>query len=400
LRPADGLAARVACPPYDVVDRDEARRRVSGNPMCFLRISRPDIEDTEAAAGSPESYARARRTFEDFIARGWLVRETRPAIYLYRQIQGLHVQTGVVALSSIQEYEDGRIRRHEHTRAAPEADRTRHLEALGAQPGPVFLAFRDDPQIAGVLAAVIAEAPPFMDFSAPDGVRHSVWKVPEASPLRDLFRGVAATYIADGHHRAAAAACVARKRAAPGDGPASAGFLSVLFPASELQICPYHRCVSDLNGQSPEIFLRSVAERFEVAEAKSPAGPSPGEILMWLGATPYRLRGPALSREDPVAALDVSLLQDRLLAPVLGIQDPRSDERLSFVGGLNGADAVRRRVEAGQAALGFVLAPVGIEDLMAIADRSLVMPPKSTWFEPKLLTGLLIHVLNGPDGNH
>jgi uncharacterized protein (DUF1015 family) len=396
LHPVPELAARVACPPYDVLDRDEARRLASGNPMCFLRVSRPDIEEEAAAhAGTPESYARARRVFDAFQSEGWLVRDERPAFYVLRQVQGRHTQTGIAALCSVREYDEGRIRRHEHTRAVPEEDRTRHLRAIEAQPGPVFLAFRDDPAIAEALSAVTSSAPPFLDFTAPDGVRHSVWRAPETERFRDLFRRVEAAYIADGHHRAAAAARVARERAAAGD-PGADGFLAVLFPADSLRICPYHRCVSDLGGLSPESFLGEVAKRMEVMESADPVEPAPGEIRLWMKSRSVLLRWPPPSRDDPVAALDVSVLHDRLLAPILGIRDPRNDERLSFVGGLAGAGEVRRRVESGRAALGFVLAPVVLADLMAIADRSLVMPPKSTWFEPKLLTGLLIHVLNGP----
>lgn len=396
LHPAEGLASRVACPPYDVLDTEEARRLALGNPMCFLRISRPEIQGPASwAADGPERYEQARTTFKEFLSRGWLVRDPAPSLYLYRQVQGQHMQTGIVALCSVKEYDAGVIRKHEHTRTAPETDRTRHMEAIGAQPGPVFLAFRDDPKIAAALASIPSQSAPFIDYSDPDGVRHRVWRVPESSPIPELFRGVDAAYIADGHHRAAAASRVSRKRRTEGAVEPFDGFLCVLFPASELHICPYHRCVSDLNGRTPEAFLQEVANNFEVTEEKEPDPPAPGEMVLWLGRKSYRLRWPTLSRKDLTAALDVSVLQDRLLAPILGIQDPRSDVRISFVGGLNGAAEVRRRVETGRAVIGFVLAPVGIGDLMAIADLAHVMPPKSTWFEPKLRSGLLIHVLDG-----
>lgn len=398
LHPLPESAVRVACPPYDVLDRDEARRLAAGNPMCFLRVSRPDIEaEDSASAGAAESYARARRVFGEFRSAGWLVRDERPAFYVLRQVQGSHTQTGLAALCSAREYDEGRIRRHEHTRAAPEEDRTRHLRAIEAQPGPVFLAFRDDPAIAAALSAVTSSAPPFLDFTAPDGVRHSVWRAPDAQAFGDLFRRVDAAYIADGHHRAAAAARVARERAAAGE-PGADGFLAVLFPAGSLRVCPYHRCVSDLGGLSPEAFLREVAQRMQVVESEEPAEPAPGAIRLRMKSRSVLLRWPPPPRDDPVAALDVSVLHNRLLAPILGIRDPRSDERLTFVGGLAGAAEVRRRVESGRAALGFVLAPLALDELMAVADRGLVLPPKSTWFEPKLLTGLLIHVLGGPEG--
>lgn len=256
----------------------------------------------------------------------------------------------------------------------------------------MFLAFRDDPAIAALMTEAATGAPLF-DVTAPDGVRHTVWRTPDPTAVEKAFQNVDAAYIADGHHRAAAAARVARERRTRG--PATDGFLATLFPASSLRICGYHRCVADLNGLGEAEFLKAVDERFDRIPVSDPGPPVSGSVVMWLGRQAHRLRWKRLPVEDPAAALDAGVLQHRLLEPILGIQDPRKDKRISFVGGLDGADKVRRRILDGHAGVGFVLAPVSMADIMRVSDAGRVMPPKSTWFEPKLRSGLLIHALDG-----
>ncbi len=397
LRPRPDLAARIASPPYDVLDEGEARRMAQGRPCSFLHVNRPEIdlpEGTDAHDG--RVYERAAANLRRFREEGWLVREAEPSLYVYRQQAGGHAQRGLVGPCSVADYERGVVRRHEHTRPAPEADRARHIDAVNAQVGPVLAAFRDRADVAALLDADAA-GEPLYDFTADDGVRHTVWTAADPGAYAAAFASVPAAYIADGHHRAAGARRVAlQRRDRPGGAGAAEGFLAVLFPAGDLRILAYNRCVRDLAGLTPEAFLaRLRGQGFEV-EPGAPERPGgPGRAAFRLAGRWFGLRWTVPPGSDPVDALDVSVLQDRLLGPVLGIGDPRKDERLSFVGGIRGTQELARRVDGGRDAVAFSLHPTSLDQLMAVADAGRTMPPKSTWFEPKLRSGLLVHALDG-----
>lgn len=402
LRPPVERAAAVAAVPYDVVDTAEAAALAEGNPLSFLHVSRPEI-DLPAGTDlySDEVYEKARENFDALVERVPLFTEETPSLYLYRQRMGEHEQTGLVACCSVDEYDDDRIKKHERTRRDKEDDRTRHLLTLEAQTGLVFLTYRGRREIDDLVAEIRPDEPLY-DFVAPDGIGHTVWRVPNPQRFVSLFENVSALYVADGHHRSASAS---RARAAMRDeNPAHTGeeaynfVLAVLFPAEELRILPYNRVVKDLNGATPEAFLAAVGERFEVTEGASPT-PARGEFSMYLGGRWYGLVPPAgsVDADDPIASLDVSVLQDRLLAPVLGVEDPRTDKRIGFVGGIRGTAELERLVDSGREAVGFSLHPTTLDDLMRIADAGEIMPPKSTWFEPKLRDGLLIHKIGRND---
>jgi uncharacterized protein (DUF1015 family) len=392
------VAARIAAVPYDVVNRDEAAALAAGNPLSFLHVSRAEIDlppDTNPYADTV--YARAAENFAAL--RGSMVEETTPSVYFYRLRMGAHAQTGLAACYSVDEYNRDVIKKHEKTRKEKEDDRTRHIIDLRAQTGPVFLTYRHNARVDAIAARVCAGAPLY-DVTAPDDVTHTVWRADEAA-TRDLveaFAALPALYIADGHHRAASAA---RAHDRFGGAPGSAAdaehawFLAVAFPDNQTQILPYNRVVKDLAGRAPEAFLAAVRERFTV----EPGGPAParkGVCQLYLGRRWYTvtlLPPSAPASADPIASLDVSLLQDGLLAPVLGILDPRTDKRIDFVGGIRGTGELERLVDGGAAAVAFSMFPVTVGELMAIADAGAIMPPKSTWFEPKLRDGLLNHVI-------
>lgn len=404
LRAAPEFAGAIAAPPYDVVDRAEARQWAEGNPRCFLRVSRPDLEFPDATPpDDPAVYRRAAERFAQFRAEGWLIRDTGPAFYLYRIADAAWEQRGVVGVCDVSDYESGAIRRHEKTRAAPEADRIRHTEAINANAGPVLLAWPGDPRFAA-LCAEAERGEPLYDIRRPDGVRHTIWHFSRSEPLAELFGRASAFYIADGHHRAASAAAVARRRRAVH--PAHTGaeeynrFLAVVFPADQLRIGPYNRKVRDLNGWSPHAFLAAVRSQFDVHPARGPVPSGPGRIALWVEGIWWELSWTLTDAErgDPVSALDVSVLQNRLLSPVLGVRDPRTDPRLVFRGGAGSAEALAADAARGEGAAVFSLFPVNIAELMAVADAGLTMPPKSTWFEPKLLSGLLTHTLDDASG--
>lgn len=395
LRPPPSLAEKVSSPPYDVVDTAEARRQAEGNPDCFFHVSRAEIDLPDGTNLYDDVvYRTAAANFAAFRDRGTLAPDAEPGLYLYRLAWGAHVQTGVVAVCHADDYQHNVIRKHEKTRQAPEDDRTRHLVALGAHTGPVLLAYRDQAAVDRLVDEETRSAPLY-DFTAPDGIRHTFWKALQSGLLEKLFAAVPAAYIADGHHRAAAAARVARERRAAGASTEEEcnWFLAVLFPASRLKILPYNRCVRDLNGLAPDAFLRKVEEQFEVTPAAHAVPEHPGRVHLFLDNRWLRLSWPSAAMEDPVASLDVSVLQDRLLGPVLGIDDPRKNPRIEFVGGIHGTKELEARVRGGRAAAAFSLYPTTVDQLMAVADRGLTMPPKSTWFEPKLRDGLLIHPL-------
>ncbi len=395
LSPKPELAAQVACVPYDVVNREEAAALAAGNPVSLMHVDRAEIGlPTETDPYSEIVYATAKKNLDGLVSSGALVREPGPTIYLYRQQMGDHVQTGMAAVCHIDDYENDIIRKHEKTRKDKEDDRTRLIGTLGADTGPVFLTYRGRPEIDALVAAQTS-LPPDVDFVAPDGIRHTLWKMRETSPLAEAFAKVPLAYVADGHHRSASAARVGRERRAAN--PNHTGdeeynwFLCVLFPADQLRILPYNRVVNDLNGHTPEEFLAKASKIFEITVG-APASPSaPGHVSMFFGGQWIGLSWKADPSADPVARLDVSVLQDRLLAPVLGIDDPRTSKRVDFVGGIRGTQELEDRVKTGQAAVAFSMFPVTVDQLMDIADAGQIMPPKSTWFEPKLRSGLFIH---------
>jgi len=399
LRPRSADAAKIAAVPYDVVSTDEARALANGNPLSFLRVSRaelelPDGSDPYAAA----VYERAAKNFE-LLRRSALVIEDEASVYFYRLTMGGHVQTGLAACFSLDEYDRDVIKKHERTRRDKEDDRTRHMLALGAQTGPVFLTYR---AVGGVdrIASRATAAQPIIDFDAPDGVHHTIWRVGGADRdgLVAAFADIPALYIADGHHRAASAARARTEirekhlqGTSLGDGADASTMLAVAFPHDQVQILSYNRIVKDLGGLSADDFMKAVRERFDVAPG--PATPAKrGDIAMYFNGEWQTLRA-RMRASDPIGSLDVSVLQEGLLAPVLKIADVRTDKRIDFVGGARGTKALEQLVQSGKAAVAFSLYPVSVADLMAVSDAGAIMPPKSTWFEPKLRDGLLSHLI-------
>lgn len=401
LRPGASTASQVIAPPYDVVDTDEARTLAAGRPESFLHISRPEIDlppgtDPHSAA----VYAMGAQNLERLIASRVLERESGPCFYVYRMSMGGHTQTGVAAAASIRAYEEGRIHRHELTRPDKEDDRVRNIEALGAQTGPVLLAYKASSSVDDQLARHAAAAPLFEARGQHD-VLHSVWRIAgpdDIARLQKALDTLGDLYIADGHHRSAAAARVAAAHRAR-DSRRDASheyFLSVAFPDDQMKIFDYNRVITDLNGMNAADFLAAVGRIFRCTPAARGDKPAaPRQFGMYLDGRWYRLEAPAAApNASPVARLDVSRLQDAIIAPLLGIRDPRTDSRIGFVGGVRGLTELERRVDSGRAAVAFALHPTGMRELMAVADAGLLMPPKSTWFEPKLADGLLSHVLD------
>jgi uncharacterized protein (DUF1015 family) len=408
LRPPAPLVHEVDAPPWDTVDTTEAKAMVEDRPLSFLHIDRPEVDLRAGSDSQHARWAKARDNLRNFIERGALVHDPVPGFYVYQLTRptehGPHSQLGVVACVAVDDYESGKVKRHEHTLVHKETDRLNHMDALSCQASPVFLAYRDDAGVDAILASV-AERIPLFDFAAnEDSVRHIVWHVGDQAEVKALQAALTrldALYIADGHHRTASAARVRGLRAARN--PAHTGdesynyFMAGLFPASQLRILEYNRVVRDLNGLSPEAFVARVAERFDVQPggASLPAGPA--TFSMKLGAQWYTLAAKAGSypAQDPIRSLDVSILQDNLLAPILGIGDPRTNPRITFVGGVRGIAELSRLVDDSSHAVAFALYPPPMSALMAVADQGDVMPPKSTWFEPKLRSGLVLHLLDG-----
>ena len=399
LRPPAERAQAVASVPYDVVNTEEARALAAGNPLSFLHVSRPEIDLPEGTdLYSDAVYRKAVDNFEQLTATCPLEQEAEPSLYLYRLIMGQHEQIGVVAVCSIDEYDNDIIRKHERTRRDKEDDRTRHMIMLRAQTGPVFLTYRTRPEIDAQVAAAIS-AEPLFDLTADDGVRHTIWRLTDTDALVNAFASVPLLYIADGHHRAASAS---RARTELRDGSFTHTgnedynyFLTVIFPDSQVQILAYNRVVRDLNGLSKEQFLETVKQQFTITENASPEPSQRGHWSMYLDGHWYGLAlSPAATLPaGTVAMLDVSVLQDRLLDPVLGIKDVRTDKRIDFVGGLRGTKELERLVDQGKAAVAFSLYPTTVAELLMVSDANEIMPPKSTWFEPKLRDGLLIHTI-------
>jgi uncharacterized protein (DUF1015 family) len=408
LRPAPGRAAEVAAPPYDVLSADEARLIVhggaAGKPWSFLHISKAEIDlPSEIDHYSPPVYAKSRENFDRMIREAVLRQDDAPCYYAYRLTMGEHVQTGLVAAASVADYDSNRIRKHEFTRPDKEDDRVRQIEALNAQTGPVLLAHPDAPDVDAILAQA-AGGTPDADVTADDGIRHTIWAIRDAAVLQRLtfaFDAMPALYIADGHHRSAAASRVAAARHAKNAHHTGEEdynyFLAVIFPHHQMRIMDYNRVVKDLNGLSRDGFLARLTERFVVSMCAPRTRPMQrGEFSLYLPGQWYRLtiNPHHIPHDDPVARLDVSLLSDNLLGPVLGIKDLRRDKRIDFVGGIRGLEELERRVDSGEMAAAFALHATDMEDLMSVADAGEVMPPKSTWFEPKLADGLVSHVLD------
>jgi uncharacterized protein (DUF1015 family) len=398
LRPTAQHAADVAAPPYDVLSTEEARQRAHSRPWSFLHISKPEI-DLEPGTDpySPQVYAKAVENLHRMQAAGILHRDARDCYYAYQLQMGDHVQTGFVAAASVAAYDAGRIKKHEFTRPDKEDDRVRQIKALNAQTGPVLLAYPAAADADGLLAQASAGAP-IAEVIADDGIRHSIWQVEDQTLIADItaaFERMHALYIADGHHRSAAASRVAAARRGD-DEQSSDYFLAVIFPHHQMKILDYNRVVKDLNGLSEAEFLAGIGEHYSVTPADGPVKPAKaGEVGLYLPGRWFRLAiDQKLIPADPVARLDVSLLSDHLLGPVLGIVDLRRDKRIDFVGGIRGLPELEKRVNSGEMAAAFAMHPTGMQDLMAVADAGQVMPPKSTWFEPKLADGLVSHMLD------
>lgn len=403
VRPARELAARVASPPYDVMDAAEARLMSAGEPDSFLHISRPEIDlDPDIDHYSEQVYVKGRDNLADFLRRGVLFQDSTDCYYLYRQQMGDVVQTGLVVCAAVDDYTGGVIRKHELTRADKEEDRVRHIDYLDANDEPVFFTFRFDPVI-DELVRNASTAVPEYDFTASDSVRHTFWIISDPAvieKLTQLFEKIPQMYVADGHHRSAAASRVRDIRAAAN--PSHNGteeynyFLTVIFPDRELNIMPYNRVVCDLNNHTLAEFMARVAENFEVTPVSSPVSPDARHRFgMYIAGKWYELsaRRDSFNESDPVDRLDVSILQNNLLNPVLGIRNPRTDQRIHFVGGIRGLSELERLVASGGYAVAFSLCPTSIDELMSLADADKIMPPKSTWFEPKLRSGLFLHLL-------
>jgi len=398
LRPVPERAKEVVAPPYDVLNSAEARERASGKPWSFLHISKAEIDLPEDIDPyDPAVYAKSAENLQKMLDEGILIREDKDCYYAYRLIMNGHSQIGLVAAASVADYDTNRVRKHEYTRPAKEDDRVRQIEALNAQTGPVLLTYRSQDDMDTILAEV-AKTEPLVDVTADDGVQHTFWVINDDDTIAKIsagFDAMNAIYIADGHHRSASASRVAKTKG--GDGNQNSDyFLSVIYPHNQMKILDYNRVVKDLNGLSKDELLQKLEGKFEVNAESTAVSPSkPAEFGMYVDGQWYRLNINAdLIPNDPVKSLDVSLLADNLIEPALGISDPRTDNRIDFVGGIRGLGELEKRVNSGEMAIAFSLFPTRMEALMDVADANEVMPPKSTWFEPKLADGLVSHVLD------
>ena len=395
LRPKPELAARICELPYDVMSSDEARAVAAGNPISFLHVSKPEIDLPPATnLYSAAVYSKGQENFARLITDGALRQDGQPCFYLYRQIMGSHAQVGLVAAASCEEYLNGIIKKHELTRIDKEDDRVRHIETLNSQTGPVFLTYRADAAFDDFVAKKIATAPA-VDFTAAEGVRHTSWTLSTADEIAVVertFAQIPFLYIADGHHRSAAAGRIFQSRKGAGQ---SGGFLTVIFPHNQMQILPYNRVLKDLNGLTPEQLLTKLDAIFLIQENGAPKPTHKHELSLYLGGKWRSLtfRPQFVATSDPIERLDVTLLQKLILAPIFGIDDPRTSKRINFVGGIRGTAELEKLVNAGEYACAFSMFPTSIEDLMAIADAGGIMPPKSTWFDPKLRDAMFCHMI-------
>ena len=403
LRPKRELVEKVASPPYDVLEREEALEMAKDNPYSFLHVIKPEIDLPEGVDLYDERvYRKGAENLRKFVNEGILVQDPEEYFYIYRQEMGDHVQTGLVVAASCEDYGSGKIKKHELTREAKELDRTKHILYTNANTGPVFLLYRDgNLPVKELLENYMQQHEPEYDFTS-QGVRHIFWVIRDKGlieKIKGIFENIPHLYIADGHHRAAAAHRVMEMKKK--ENPSHTGeeeynfFLAVVFPHDEMQILPYNRAVKDLAGLSGEEFLKKVEENFKI----SPGGPEPPKkhtISMYLGGKWYYLRPREglFDPQDPVSSLDVAILQDHLLSPVLGIENPRKDPRITFVGGIKGTDYLQKLVDSGKYAVAFSMYPTSVEELLKVADQGKIMPPKSTWFEPKLKSGLVVHLLS------
>lgn len=395
LRPKPELAARICELPYDVMSSDEARELARGNDLSFLHVSKPEI-DLPAATDIYDAavYSKGRENFEKLMSSGALKQDSAPAFYLYRQVMGGHTQLGLVAAASCQEYLDNIIKKHEFTRPDKEDDRVRHIEALNSQTGPVFLTYRAVPAL-DTLFNKVAATQPDIDFTAADGVRHTSWPIRDGATVQQIesaFAQIPNLYIADGHHRSAAAARVYQSRKGTGK---SATFLTVIFPHNQMQILPYNRVLKDLKGLTRDTLLEKLDAIFIIKQNGAPKPTRKHELALFIEGQWYSLnfRPQFAATNDPIEKLDVTLLQKYVLDPIFGIDDPRTSKRISFVGGIRGTLELEKLVNSGEFACAFSMFPTSIEDLMTIADAGGIMPPKSTWFEPKLRDAMFCHMI-------
>ena len=403
FRPLPEYASHVAAKPYDVLSSEEARAEAAGNPLSFLHVGKPEIDLPPGTNLYDERvYTKGKENLQKLVDQGILREDPRPCLYLYAQTMGDHTQFGIVGCVSVREYLDNTIRKHELTRKDKEDDRTRHVKVTNAHTGPIFLTYPARKELDRIVDR-IRSSPPVNNFLSEDGIRHQLWVVSDGKAIAKIvaeFKSIPHLYVADGHHRSAAAARVGQEMA---DGnPLNKGdeeynfFLAVLFPHDQLRIMDYNRLVKDLNGKSEEMFLKEVGKVLDVRESASQVRPTKkGEFGMYLKGRWYTLSAPAilLQDADPVERLDVSILQKQVLTPLLGIDDPRTNKRIDFVGGIRGLKELERRVDSGEMAVAFALYPTSVDELFAIADAGRTMPPKSTWFEPKLRDGMVVHFL-------
>ncbi len=399
VRPQVKYAAQVAALPYDVMTREEAQKAVTGHPLSFMHVEKSEIDVPDGTR--PDDiliYATARRNFDKLREEGILQQDNSPRYYIYRQQMANQMQTGIVGVMSAAEYDEGKIKKHELTRQDKEEDRIRHVDIVNAQTGPVFISYMARPIINTMVGKIVTGKPEY-DFTTEDGVIHTVWVVADPAEIEELrgeFAQVDALYIADGHHRAAAAATVARKRRKPGEVQESDSVLAVFFPHNQLQVMDYNRAVKDLHGLTPDSFLEKISAKFTITKnfaAKSPERQHDFGMYLagaWYGIT---IKEGVYDARDPVASLDAAILQDHLLAPVLGIADPRTDDRIKFIGGIRGMAELEKLVDQNGYVVAFSLYATTMAQIMKVADAGAVMPPKSTWFEPKLRSGLFVHNL-------